>query len=106
RAAHTATLLDDGRVLIAGGCAIQSCERGPMSAATELFDPATSRFSEGPRMTAERNGGHTATRLRDGRVLLAGGWGASPTISAELFDPASGSMRQTASLHVARANAS
>ena len=67
----TATLLRDGRVLVAGG---QSLD--PYLIATdqaEIFDPATNRFEPagGPMITARHT--HTATLLQDGRVLLAGG---------------------------------
>ena len=72
RAGCTATVLDDGRVLITGGYATQ-----PL-ASTELFEPARGAFTIGPNMQAARVG-HTATLLSDGEVLIAGG-------SAEIFD--------------------
>ena len=55
--------------------------------------------------TARASG--TATLLADGRVLLTGGYpgeGASPTSSAEIFDPAEGSFAPTGDLTVARAD--
>ena len=106
RAAHTATLLANGNVLITGGCAIQSCERGPLSASTEFYEPDTRRFTHGPRLNAERVGGHTATLLADGRVLIVGGWGRTPTASAELYDPGTNRFVAAPSLHTARADAS
>jgi hypothetical protein len=67
RLGSTATLLPDGRVLVAGGTS------GTTSlATTELFDPTTGKFSPGGSMTIGR-GGHSATLLVDGRVLIAGG---------------------------------
>jgi hypothetical protein len=81
RAAHTATLLGDGKVLVAGGLG------GPES--TEIYDPASMSFSPGPTLLEPRAGSHTATLLADGRVLIAGGWLQSrPLGSCEIYDPA------------------
>jgi Kelch motif protein/galactose oxidase-like protein len=89
RAAHSATLLRSGEVLIAGGCAVDGCELDAHGAETELFDPQTGRFRRGPDLLRRRDG-HAAVRLPDGRVLIAGGWtgGSSPTATTELYDPA------------------
>ena len=85
RAVHTATLLPSGRVLIAGGCAVDGCESDGRGSTTELFDPATGRFEPGPRLTRARVG-HAGVRLRDGSVLLLGGWtGGTPTATAERY---------------------
>ncbi|MEP7345849.1 MAG: kelch repeat-containing protein [Gemmatimonadaceae bacterium] len=82
RAAHSATLLSDGRVLIVGGL------EGAAGSA-ELFDPTTRTFSRtgSPRVP---RGAHTATLLPDGRVLIAGGYNGSYLASTEIFDPAHG----------------
>lgn len=102
RAAHTATLLPSGRVLIAGGCVLPSCETGERSASAELYDPTTGMFTPANSMTTPRVG-NSATSLPDGRVLIAGGWsGARPTASAELYDPATGVFTPTGSLHTPR----
>src|SRR5262245_49606 len=88
RGSHTSTLLQDGRVLIAGGSAQASLgTRAEVLSSAELFDPSTEMFiATGPMTTARR--GHTATLLPDGRVLLAGGYDSiGPLASAELFDP-------------------
>jgi hypothetical protein len=78
RHGHTATLLPDGRVLIAGGhdgdWSTTDNYYWRYSSTTELFDPATRRFSFGPPMTRARSG-HTATSMTDGRILMAGGQG-------------------------------
>lgn len=79
RSAHTATLLQSGKVLIAGGYG---------EASAEVYDPATglSTPTTAPMSTARF--GHTATLLPSGKVLVAGGWGPSSVLdSTELYDP-------------------
>ncbi len=100
RAAHTATALGNGRVLLAGGCVTDGC--GTATDTTEVYDARTSRFTPGPALTGPRDG-HTATRLRDGRVLLAGGFageGRGALATAEICDAAR--CRTTGPLHTAR----
>ena len=74
RAGHTATLNDDGTVLVAGGCSEKEC--GPATLGTaELWqaDPQSGgRFTAGPPLREPRHH-HTATRLANGEILLAGG---------------------------------
>jgi hypothetical protein len=97
RAGHTATLLKDGRVLVAGGWG----ETGTLASA-ELYDPATGFWSVTGVMKKDRSG-HTATLLADGRVLVVGGDSSTGTQdSAELYDPATGSWSLTGSLATAR----
>jgi hypothetical protein len=64
---YTATLLNDGTVLLAGGDVL-----GATVGTAELLDPASGRLTATGRLATPRTG-HTATRLNDGRVLIAGG---------------------------------
>lgn len=88
---HTATLLLNGKVLIAGGY-----DGSHAISAAELYDPASGTFTPVSPMTSARNN-HTATLLPDGKVLIAGGYDASVHLSntAELFDPATGTFTAT-----------
>jgi hypothetical protein len=100
RAAHTATALADGRVLVAGGFV----EKGDATGA-EVYEPDAGRFLPLPPMMTKRHS-HTATLLADGRVLIAGGYGERTTTlaTAEVFEPATNSFIPTGSLLVARAD--
>ena len=95
RSHHTATVLQDGRVLFAGG--YQDPFAGKGTASTEIWDPATGTSAPAAPMSAGRVL-HTATPLADGRVLVAGGVGVldplelMPTLqsalrSTEIYDP-------------------
>jgi hypothetical protein len=101
---HTATLLTDGRVLVAGG---QDAAGVASFGQAALYDPTTGTFgSTGP--LAIRRTYQTATLLADGRVLVAGGFdNASQTAlkSAELYDPKSGTFSLTGSMTQARLQA-
>jgi hypothetical protein len=102
RQRHTATLLADGRVLIAGGFDGQTA-----SAAAELYDPAAplaSAFSATAAMNVARYS-HTATLLPDGRVLVTGGYDEddAPVSSAEVFDPSAGTWTPVGSMTAPRA---
>jgi hypothetical protein len=99
RSGHSATLLPDGRVLIADGEGISS-DLGVYTrllASTELWDPVSGTFRT-PTWTSspatwliEVRAFHTATLLPDGRVLIVGGDGShGATASAELWDPITG----------------
>ncbi|WP_437759300.1 kelch repeat-containing protein [Sorangium sp. So ce1389] len=99
RADHTATLLPDGRLLVAGGYGPE----GSLDSA-ELFDPASGGWSLLSSMVTARTA-HTATLLPDGRVLIAGGEGPGGVLdSAELFDPASGGWSLLPPMLAARAD--
>jgi hypothetical protein len=86
---HTATLLNTGKVLVAGWG----------NAFAELFDPATKTFTQTGSMVTARVG-HTATLLKNGKVLVIGGIQGTPPnttvlAEAELYDPGSGSFSAT-----------
>jgi Galactose oxidase, central domain len=102
RAGHTATLLQNGKVLIAGGY-----NDTEILATAELFDPTTGTFTPTGLMTTPRFS-HTATLLQNGKVLIAGG---SPSLgdlsggddtddlsTAELYDPTTGTFTATGSM--------
>ncbi len=79
----TATLLLNGKVLVAGG---QPSESETATASAELYDPSTRSWTTIPSMNAARHG-HTATLLSSGKVLVAGGYNVGYLNSAEVYDP-------------------
>lgn len=102
---HAAVLLPSGRVLVVGGIE----RNGVMQPSAELFDPATGQFTATGEPQAHHGWGVTATLLRDGKVLVAGGSSGcdSPcyTSSAELYDPSTGRFASTGKMTVPRAEA-
>jgi N-acetylneuraminic acid mutarotase len=94
---HTATLLGDGRVLLAGGLSIAEGQVTPTES-TELYDPAADTFSRTATMEVARSD-HAAVALDDGRVLVAGGdLGDRVTGRAEVFKFRRGAWSGIASL--------
>ncbi|HLG99222.1 MAG TPA: hypothetical protein VKX49_23125 [Bryobacteraceae bacterium] len=94
---HTATLLQDGRVLIAGGI-LKGAFSAPCNAelnSAEIFDPSSGAFSSAGPMQQIRGAGF-AVLLPSGKVLLGGGDAAEG--SAELFDPATATFTATGSM--------
>jgi hypothetical protein len=90
---HTATLLPDGTVLVAGGFNADGWLRS-----AELYDPARGRWSRVASMATAREHA-SATLLGNGRVLVAGGGNPSVLRSAELYDPSSGRWSATGSMN-------
>jgi N-acetylneuraminic acid mutarotase len=107
RAGHTATLLPDGKVLVAGGG--RQAEGFAYLASAELYDPSSGTWSAAGSMATPRSG-HTATLLRDGKVLFVGGETESRDFpgnpegvaSAELYDPGAGTWTVVASMPTQR----
>lgn len=108
RMLHAAAELIDGRVLLAGGLPASGSDVYATST-SEIFNPVTGAFTPSGSMASPRTG-HTATRLPDGKVLIAGGrnstcwYGCLELIwaSAELFDPATGTFTPTGRMAQAR----
>jgi hypothetical protein len=83
---HTATLLANGRVLVAGG---DNYFGGLLPTTAEVYDPDTGKWSPTLPLVSGRNE-HIAALLPDGKVLIAGGFNTSDTgPSTELYDPLS-----------------
>jgi hypothetical protein len=103
RASHTSTLLPNGKVLIAGGFAGSGGEYNPYRTA-ELYDPNSGTFQAVAEMSIGRSG-HTATLLKNGKVLIVGGWTGRYDLrgSAEIYNPAANTFTPTGNLVVERA---
>lgn len=104
RMAHTATLLSNGKVLISGGADYHSVDfvEYNITNSAELYDPVNSTFTAIGNMIIAR-GGHTATLLPNGKVLLSGGIDTKliPLSSAELYDPTTGTFTATNNMVIA-----
>ena len=100
RANFTATLLQNGKVLVAGGGNLS----GGLSS-TEIYDPLTAAWTSTGSMHLPRMI-HTAVLLPNGKVLVAGGCnsdcGTAATATAELYDPATGVWSFTGSMSTPR----
>jgi len=106
RTGHTATLLSDGRVLVAGG----TTQGGSAVGSAEIYDPSAGTWTLLSATLAQARTGHTATLLANGDVLLAGGQNSSGALaSLELFSAATetfsaaGAMSSPRSGHAAAA---
>ena len=99
---HTATRLDDGRILVVGG--FNHITFNDLSSA-EIYDPVTDSWSSAGNLSFARSGVHTATLLQDGRVLVVGGFNhiiIDVLSSAEIYDPVTNTWSTTGSLSTAR----
>ena len=106
----TATLLQNGKVLVAGGAMSEGSE-SDVNDSAELYDHATGKFTQTGSMTTSRYG-QTATLLSDGRVLIIGGRAGNcgtmclnadhELATAEIYNPATGKFSRTGSMSQAR----
>ncbi|WP_194775694.1 Kelch repeat-containing protein [Pararhodonellum marinum] len=85
RAAHTATRLNDGSVLICGGFEGSNTKR--LSSA-EIYDPASKSFTKTARLTTPRIA-HSSSLMSGGKVLIAGGYDGNALSTTEIYDPES-----------------
>ncbi|MCB9252223.1 MAG: T9SS type A sorting domain-containing protein [Flavobacteriales bacterium] len=93
---HTATLLNNNNVLVAGGF------NGGALANCNVYDAINGTWSVTGSLSTPRYI-HSATRLNDGRVLVAGGYsGVTYLNSCELYDPGSGTWSNTGSMAFTR----
>ena len=109
RTGHTTTLLKNGLVLVAGGMLSSAVEKDDQfhfipCTTCELYNPATGTWSETGSIHDKRLD-HTATLLKNGLVLVAGGMCIEsnkcfiPCTTCELYNPATGTWSQTGSIH-------
>lgn len=105
RGGHAATLLSDGKVLVAGGAGGASAE---LETSAELYDPATGQWTVTGALGVPRTD-PTATLLSNGQVLIVGGdrgEGSPQSLgllgTAELYNPATGTWSKTGSLNTPR----
>jgi len=99
---HTATLLEDGRLLVAGG----SSNNGQFESSVRLYDPRTNTWADAGSMQTARSG-QAAVLLESGKVLVAGGvttgdTSPSYTDTAEIYDPANDSWTTAGTMSTGR----
>jgi HYR domain/Kelch motif len=96
RQGHTATLLPNGKVLVAGFDPF-----APLGPTAELYDPVTGSFGAAPGMSGFRRW-HTASLLGTGDVLIAGGGVVQASATADLYDPDTSSFSATGTMTTSR----
>jgi hypothetical protein len=105
RYAHTATLLNNGKVLVVGGFVVNKTDA---TASAELYDPAAGTFAPTANTLHYPRGGHTATLLPNGEVLIVGGYSGKTNVLAnypstcEIYNPVSNLFRDSGSLNAVR----
>src|SRR5258706_7677560 len=97
RVSNTATVLTDGKVLIAGGF---GTDPSNLITNAEVYDPVSGMFTTSGIMAKPRFG-HSATLLNNGKVLITGGFDQNFSFlaDAELYDPATGTFAATGSMN-------
>jgi N-acetylneuraminic acid mutarotase len=108
RSFHTATLLPNGEVLVAGGATTYHLPRGSVTTGAEIYDPASDTWHKAASMSVSRYH-HGAAALSDGRVLVAGGWALTSNsdkslATAEIYDPVQNTWTATGSMATGRAS--
>ncbi len=105
RYAHTATLLNNGKVLIVGGFVANKTDG---TASAELYDPAAGTFAATAGTLHYPRGGHSATLLPSGEVLIVGGYSGKTNVLAnypstcEIYNPVTNLFRDSGSLNAVR----
>lgn len=100
RSGHTATLLNDGKLLIAGG------QNGGEINSCEIFDPVTNKWSSAGSLLHARSF-HSAVLLSDGRVFVSGGITPDSTLgtsNCEIYDPAANSWSEAGEMFMPRSS--
>jgi N-acetylneuraminic acid mutarotase/PKD repeat protein len=96
--AHSLTLLQNGKVLLAGGRNLNG-----FLATAAIYDPATDTWTSTPSMLESR-GDHSAALLQDGKVIVVAGANNGGTLNTtEIYDPVANSWSMGSSLQQARA---
>ena len=105
RTSHTANLLGNGKVLVAGGRADTGSGNNQVNSA-ELYDSAAGTFAATGSMGAAR-GSHRSVVLTNGKVLVTGGFNTAGTVwlkTVEVYDPLAGSFSPTGSMATERSS--
>lgn len=99
RTAHSATLLNDGRVMVAGGLGKAGVLRS-----VEIYDPRSDEWTEASDTIHPRRNAVLVT-LKDGRVLAAGGLDQQTVATSEIFDPGTGEWTELPPMNTGRESA-